>query len=252
MYIIYFQLVWANLLHHLRRGRGSFVKFIIQMTKDLAFYLTISLAFVAFLIINRGIVLGDRKAHTPVIHLPQLFYFSIFFAGFAWPYVLPNLKNFIQIIRKHWVMTSFIFALMTIIVYNNTLVHPYVLADNRHYIFYIWNKIMGKYAVVKYLLIPVYGFSMYNLFISFQDLRFLSKLIYLFCISVVLIPQLLLEPRYFVIPYILVRLNMPEPKLWQISSELATCLVVNFIQFYIFVTKTFYWTDAEGPQRISW
>ncbi|KAF7989702.1 hypothetical protein HCN44_008376 [Aphidius gifuensis] len=244
------KLVWANVMHHVKQGKV--VRFFIEMIKDLSCHVAVAIAFILFVIFNKGIVVGDRNAHTPVIHLPQLFYFSVFFGSFAWPYVLPNWKNYFTIIKKHWIIASSLFALMTIIVHNNTLVHPYVLADNRHYVFYIWNKIMGRYLLVKYLLIPIYGFFMYSLFVLLKNLKFLTKLFIIFCICVVLVPQLLLEPRYFVIPYIIVRLNMPQPKLWQIIAELMTCLIVNFLQFYIFVTKTFYWTDGEGPQRISW
>lgn len=222
------------------------------MCTNIRTHVTVFTLFLVFLILNRGIVLGDRSAHVATLHIPQLFYFSVFFAIFAWPYVLPHTKSFLQVIRKYWISTSVLFAIFCAIVQNNTLVHPYLLADNRHYVFYIWNKIMGRYYLAKYLLVPVYGFSIFAIIACLKELRFLTKILYLVSIFVLLVPQLLLEPRYFVIPYVLLRLNMAEPKSWQLYTELLTTIVVNFLQFYIFVSKSFYWTDQEGPQRISW
>ena len=36
-------------------------------------------------------------------------------------------------------------------------VHPYLLADNRHYPFYVWKKIFQRHEAVKYLLVPVFS-----------------------------------------------------------------------------------------------
>ncbi|XP_057323180.1 putative Dol-P-Glc:Glc(2)Man(9)GlcNAc(2)-PP-Dol alpha-1,2-glucosyltransferase [Microplitis mediator] len=249
---IHARLIWNNVRHYTQRGIRPFASFLMDIISHLKYQSVVILSFVVFIIWNKGIVLGDRSAHVPTIHLPQLFYFSIFTSGFAWPYMLPHVKSYIQWIYKHWIITSLCLLIMTVIVHSNTLVHPYLLADNRHYVFYIWNKFMGRYHLAKYILIPFYGFSVYATVMCLQDMRYLSKVLYAGCISAVLIPQLLLEPRYFIIPYILIRLNFREPKLWQMSFELMTTLIINFIQFYIFVTKTFYWTDQEGPQRLSW
>ncbi|CAD6223011.1 GSCOCG00005349001-RA-CDS [Cotesia congregata] len=249
---IHARLIWNNVRHYVQRGIGPFGSFVMRIISYLKYQLTVILLFVAFVIWNRGIVLGDRSAHVATIHLPQMFYFSIFTLAFSWPYMLPHVKSFIQWICKHWIITGLCLAIVTAIVHSNTLVHPYLLADNRHYVFYMWNRFIGRYYFAKYALIPLYGFAIYATVMCLQDMRYLSKVLYAGCIAVVLIPQLLLEPRYFIIPYILVRLSLPEPKLWQISLELMTTLVINFLQFYIFVTKTFYWTDQEGPQRLSW
>lgn len=228
------------------------MRFIYEICCNIKSHIAVILGFLVFIILNKGIVIGDRTAHVATIHLPQIFYFSVFCLGFAWPYMLPKWKSFFQQIRKHWIITNILLIIMTIIVHNNTLVHPYLMADNRHYVFYIWSKLMGRYYIIRYLLIPIYGFAIYSMIACLNDLRFLSKILYIGGIFVVLVPQLLLEPRYFVIPYVLLRLNMSKPERWQITAELLTCVVINFLQFYIFVVKTFYWTDQEGPQRISW
>ncbi|XP_043281544.1 putative Dol-P-Glc:Glc(2)Man(9)GlcNAc(2)-PP-Dol alpha-1,2-glucosyltransferase [Venturia canescens] len=246
------KLVWKNLYYHVARGPRAFGRFIVEMLKEVRAYALVGAAFVLFLIINGGIVVGDRKAHVATIHLPQIFYYSVFSMLFAWPYMLPHAREFLHWVRRKWIVTSVLLAVATIIVHSNTLVHPYVLADNRHYVFYIWNRFMGRYYVMRYLLIPIYGFAFYAHYACLKNVRFLSQMIYIAAVCVVLIPQLLLEPRYFIVPYIFLRLKMSPPTKWQIICELITTAIINFVQFFIFVNKTFYWTDGEYLQRISW
>lgn len=42
------------------------------------------------------------------------------------------------------------------IVHLNTIIHPFTLADNRHYMFYVFRYTILKQPVVKYLLVPAY------------------------------------------------------------------------------------------------
>lgn len=161
-------------------------------------------------------------------------------------------KNYFKFISKHWIFASCSIIFLIIIVHFNTFVHPYMLADNRHYVFYFWNKFMGRYKQFKYFLVPLYSFTLYTMFHGLKHLRFTTQINYILMVSIVLIPQLLIEPRYFIIPYILYRCFIPKPKTWQIIAESITTLIINFLQFYIFINKVFYWNDQPYPQRISW
>ena len=44
-----------------------------------------------------------------------------------------------------------------------TFAHPYILADNRHYTFYIWSKILGRSGEVRMALAMPYVYSIYSL-----------------------------------------------------------------------------------------
>ena len=248
----YLRLLWRKIMEEWSHGLTSFVKFIVGTCIGLLPYATVGLTFLAFVIWNKGIVIGDRAAHVPTIHIPQLLYFSVFLFCFLWPYMIVHWKSYFNFLQTHWVCGSLLVALLTVIVHSNTLVHPYVLADNRHYVFYFWNRFMGRYEFFKYLLIPVYSFTLYTMLRGIKHLRFTTQINYFLMVSVVLIPQLLIEPRYFIIPYILYRLLIEKPRDWQIIMESVTMLTVNFAQFYIFVNKTCYWSDQPHPQRISW
>ena len=43
------------------------------------------------------------------------------------------------------------------IVHYNTIVHPFTLADNRHYMFYVFRILLSQKSL-KYLVVPIYGY----------------------------------------------------------------------------------------------
>ncbi|XWS67062.1 hypothetical protein CRYUN_Cryun05aG0254200 [Craigia yunnanensis] len=45
-----------------------------------------------------------------------------------------------------------------------SIAHPYLLADNRHYTFYLWRKIIKFHWSMKYLLVPFYIYSWFSIF----------------------------------------------------------------------------------------
>ncbi|KAL6260956.1 hypothetical protein P5V15_008484 [Pogonomyrmex californicus] len=249
---LHFRLIWKQIMYELRIGPLSFLKFVVQVCSSLLPYITVCLMFVAFVIWNGGIVIGDRTAHVATVHLCQIFYYSAFVSLFSWPYVIPYWRTYLRFLRRYWISVGCAIALMAMTIRFNTLVHPYVLADNRHYWFYVWNRFISRYAMFRYLLIPIYGASLFAISQNMAHLRFLTQINYLICVCMVLIPQLLVEPRYFILPYIFYRLNMKRPERWQIGLESLTTLVINCLQFFIFANKVFYWEDQPYAQRISW
>lgn len=69
-----------------------------EIVKRLFFFCLALVGFMAFLIWNQGIVLGDRANHVAGLHFPQLFYFSSFLSFFASPWILTSgaIKTFMQ------------------------------------------------------------------------------------------------------------------------------------------------------------
>ncbi|XP_077279988.1 alpha-1,2-glucosyltransferase Alg10 [Temnothorax americanus] len=249
---LHFRLIWRQIMCELRVGPLSLVKLVAQICASLLPHVTVCLVFVAFVAWNGSIVIGDRTAHVATIHLCQVLYFSAFVSLFSWPYAVPHWRTCSRFLRRHWILASCAVALTAATVGFNTLVHPYVLADNRHYWFYVWNRFMGGHAAFRYLPIPIYGASLFAMSRNVAHLRFLTKINYAVCVCVVLIPQLLVEPRYFILPYIFYRLNVKRPERWQICCESLTTFAINCLQFYIFASKVFYWQDQPYAQRISW
>ncbi|RYG67585.1 hypothetical protein EON64_07135, partial [archaeon] len=77
------------------------------------------------------------------------------------------------------------------------IAHPYLLADNRHYAFYLHRRLLSS-AALRPLLAGLCGVSGVCLF---QELRAarggMWTLVFLLAASLVLLPTPLLEPRYF-------------------------------------------------------
>ncbi|KAL1888521.1 glucosyltransferase [Sporothrix stenoceras] len=52
-----------------------------------------------------------------------------------------------------------VFDAMLAVVYFNTLIHPFTLADNRHYMFYVFRYTIRRSIVIRYALVPVYALT---------------------------------------------------------------------------------------------
>lgn len=131
-------------------------------------YAPVFLGFAAFLVWNGGIVLGDKTNHVPVLHFPQLLYFVVFSTAFGWPALLgsvPRASPRTLLTRAtgslvgspQAVLLSVCFlATITAAVHKYTFEHPFLLADNRHYAFYVWRRIVKVHPLAKYALAPIY------------------------------------------------------------------------------------------------
>lgn len=253
-------------------------------------YLPIFGGFVAFLKWNGGIVLGDQSNHQAGLHLPQLFYFAVFSTFFSFPTLFQTLnlsiftpKSFFNFLEtsvfksKSRVFTLFIALILSLTsIHFKTFEHPFLLADNRHYTFYVWRKIVKFHPLVKYFLSPIYLISGLLWFEALSKSCSLIWLIGFFTsISLTLIPSPLIEPRYFLIPFILMRIHLKsnfkekESKSkvdeevdveggedWKsflpLIGEGCWYLLINSVTIWVFLNKPFRWQSEEGWQRFMW
>ena len=151
-------------------------KRIATVLAKLAPYMLLMFLFAGFVLWNGGVVLGDKSNHIATIHLPQMLYIWPYFTFFSWPLIypyvaallisllakLPNiapLEGMLMFKRRHlaprtWLLGLWI-ALACLVVHFNTIVHPFTLADNRHYNFYVFRLLMRP-PWVKYVVTPIY------------------------------------------------------------------------------------------------
>uniref|UniRef100_A0A093XS45 Dol-P-Glc:Glc(2)Man(9)GlcNAc(2)-PP-Dol alpha-1,2-glucosyltransferase n=1 Tax=Talaromyces marneffei PM1 TaxID=1077442 RepID=A0A093XS45_TALMA len=129
-------------------------------------------AFGAFVLWNGGVVLGHKEFHTAGIHLPQMLYIWPYFVFFSFPLISIGVLNAVvprRFIPKYLdynlsnahrlpsILTALaIIPLMSAAVHFNTIVHPFTLADNRHYVFYVFRVLTRVHPAVKYAAVPVY------------------------------------------------------------------------------------------------
>ena len=142
---------------------------------------------------------------------------------------------------------------INMIVRYNTIVHPYLLADNRHYTFYVWKRLFEYRPWVRFVLFPAYAFGAYAVRqILKQRQSFLFVTAFFLCTFVSLVPQRLLEIRYFFIPFVLFRLHVPAQSGAALVLEFLAFVVVNTAALYLFVARPFYWDDTPLVQRFMW
>ncbi|DBA70178.1 TPA: hypothetical protein ACH3X2_012222 [Trebouxia sp. C0005] len=229
---------------------------------DLWALILVPLIFAAFVVWNGGIVLGDKAAHTPVRHLMQPLYFVLFIAIALGPFhfsparLREALMGLQQALQGQPLQTSAklmgTVGILGLLVNKFTMVHPYLVADNRHYTFYIWKDIFARFAAARYALIPVYaysGWSIWNIVTAQQSKS--CALLMTLCTVVTLVPAWLVEFRYFTIPFAMVALHMQPASASQLRLIIAGYALTNAATVYIFLFRAFQWPD-HSIARFIW
>lgn len=254
-------------------------------------YISLLATFAVFVIWNGGVVLGDKSNHVATIHAPQILYLLAFTAFFSFPLFLPTILNIFHAIKARklprlstvCLLGSATVAAM-LIVHLNTIVHPFTLADNRHYMFYIFRYTILRHPLIKYVMCPLYvlagWFILHTLAGSPQPQPTTRSkpvangtadtikpppssgpsttfaLILAFTTALSLITAPLVEPRYFIIPWVMWRLHIASypakqerimtwtERLWYMAINVATC--------WVFLNKPFMWASDSGVQRFMW
>ncbi|KAJ1020893.1 hypothetical protein NDA18_005741 [Ustilago nuda] len=242
---------------------------------------------IAFIRWNGSIVLGDKTNHQAGLHLPQLGYFLLFSSFFAlFPLLhtfytppsssrsLPStlVKTSMQTIKTVWdaafgsptktAVFTVLFSLAWAGVDNFTIDHPFLLADNRHYMFYLWRifrrplRLGGGTMVLqpRFLAVPAYVFAFYawGLALGNSGNGGLKGVLLVGAVVATLVPSPLVEVRYYLIPYILLRLAI-EAKgggdrgrdgrvRWMfLGLELGLYASLNAVTVVLFAARSFEW-----------
>lgn len=203
------------------------------------------------------------------IHLPQLLYLWAFIAFFSFPLLIPSFISLLKLpfsIKRptplRILLTGATMCIESLVVLGlihfNTLIHPYTLADNRHYMFYVFRYTILRHPAIKYLLAPIYMFAFYLCKLTLagtssslrtpapinkpspgdhakkaagENMLFEIKretegevstsyfLIWIFATALSLITAPLVEPRYFILPWLFWRLHVPSLQASSSSSS---------------------------------
>ncbi|GAB4813957.1 hypothetical protein N2152v2_001003 [Parachlorella kessleri] len=110
----------------------------------------VTASFAAFVLWNGGVVVGDKAHHTPVRHLVQPLYFALYSTGWLAPVfwsptaLWAGLRAAARAGPAQWALVTIIASAAAAAVQRATLVHPFLLADNRHYTFYLWRRVLNR------------------------------------------------------------------------------------------------------------
>jgi alpha-1,2-glucosyltransferase len=255
---------------------------------------------------------GDKSAHNATIHIPQMLYLWPYIAFFSAPLVLGSLlraaikplpKQVKTILENAFliprtsrlpdVLISGLFLVGAFLaVHFNTIIHPYTLADNRHYVFYVF-RILRLHPAVRYLAVPAYYICAWvvtnaigqtpndaqplkqkreNSHPTKADFRrtpcqisFITIWLAATSLSVVTAP--LVEPRYFIVPWIIWRLHVQSGSAsfssedkptgswydFRLGLETLWSLTINVAVTYTFLYRGFEWANEPGKvQRFLW
>lgn len=319
------------------------------------------------------IISGHKEFHTAGVHLAQMLYIWPYFVFFSWPLLIAPIINVVVpkkflpkyvdygLPEKQQKLPGIVAALVVLpvmlaVVHFNTIVHPFTLADNRHYVFYVFRLLLGIHPAVKYAAVFAYFLCGWAVISAFgwttlqapprllqvppakaasptlnapakeqpkenrsslrANRRAVSKktnpqqpkqepispevyakiqqhiiqrqneqpqaprvsfvLVWLTATALSLVTAPLVEPRYFIIPWVMWRLHLPPlPTLAAVRqrrpqnederarADMATNLpkflesvwfmVINLVTGYVFLYKGFEWPQEPGKiQRFMW
>uniref|UniRef100_A0A1D1Z5J7 Dol-P-Glc:Glc(2)Man(9)GlcNAc(2)-PP-Dol alpha-1,2-glucosyltransferase n=1 Tax=Anthurium amnicola TaxID=1678845 RepID=A0A1D1Z5J7_9ARAE len=216
-------------------------------------------AFMTFVFWNGSIVLGAKEDHVVSPHFAQIMYFGLVSAAATAPMHF-SLSQFTCFLHAFWKkrslhvlqwLTVLIAGFVTVHIFS--IAHPYLLADNRHYTFYFWRKIIHAHWTMKYLLVPLYIYSWFSIIsILVKSKGKIWALLFFLACTAVLIPAPLIEFRYYTIPIIFFILNsqIDDNIYWLLIAVLF--LAVNFFTMLMFLLRPFHWPHEPGIQRFIW
>ncbi|KAI0706067.1 glucosyltransferase [Cytidiella melzeri] len=237
---------------------ASVPKVLPQILPSFLPYAVVLAAFGAFVVWNGGIVLGDKSNHIASLHVPQLYYFVGFATLMGWPALLGDKDGILSLARgvyrkmfgsrRNAVLTCVVSALMAGSIHKFTIHHPFLLADNRHYTFYVWRRVFMLHPLIPYLLIPGYIACAWLWYLRIgRDQTLLQNLLLPLFVTPMLLPTPLLEPRYFLVPYILLRAQVIDVPGWGVVLEGLWYAAINAATMWIFLYK-----ERDGVGRFMW
>jgi alpha-1,2-glucosyltransferase len=184
-------------------------------------------------------------------------------------------QKLLQQIPRIWILLTTT-AIALFAVHYNTIVHPFTLADNRHYVFYVF-RLLRRHWTLKYLVAPIYVvcgvLSIYSSvtlptgqaakstkeYASKKNARLRQRmgliLVWLVTTALALTTAPLVEPRYFIIPWTLWRISVSLDTQTNTSLWLETVWygVINIVTGYMFLYRPFEWKQEPGQaQRFMW
>lgn len=231
--------------------------------------------YIVGVLMNGGVVVGDRNRHEKDMHYAMFAYFMAFhalsylmFQVWKWDETWKTLKKGLRFDRLMQLVA--IMGVMTaIVVATGDEVHPFILADNRHYTFYFYRRWLLKSEWHRLALVPLYALGLWSLLLEscaidraeneeetsaeekvqkhLQRMRRrwerATDVTLLICSFVSVVPSALLEPRYFVVGNLFMtlqraaRLERGSKKVgWIMALVLIT---VNVLLMYVFAEMKF-------------
>lgn len=232
-----------------------------QLAADLWPLAAVVAAFAAFVVANGGIVVGDKAHHAPVRHLAQPLYCLLYCTAWLAPALWSPLalrctaRSLARSLRRApgpaAAALAACAAAAAAAVHAGTLAHPFLLADNRHYTFYLWRRVVNVTPWARYALLPAYLHAACAAAAALAHRHALWVLGLAGAAAAVLVPAHLAEFRYFTVPFYLLFLHMRTPSPPVLATIIAMFAAANGVTIYLFLARPFAWPDGSVA-RFMW
>ena len=240
-------------------------------------YMVVAVVFAVFLVWNGGsVVLGDKSNHSFTLHLAQLLYFALTIAGlFAIRLVTSGTGTAFLLQAKQRplpfsaAVAASSVAILFVIRYT-TVLHPFLLSDNRHLTFYFTRYVLRLHPLVRYTLTPAYLLALYAINHATCHQPLLLRAGWWLCTALTIALTPLLELRYFVLPAVLLvvlmegseggapvrtadeSVNAVDVEMgsewWVVVGGVGQVLlfvVLDVVLLYVFIYRPFTWGDGS-------
>ncbi|KAF0701195.1 Aste57867_8304 [Aphanomyces stellatus] len=193
----HFSTIYGSEVESARRFHNvlfSFVLILVKNTRRIVFnfwpHMTVLQLFGMFLIFNGSITVGmhkyilrDKSNHASTFHFSQILYFiSASATGLGISCIsYNNLINFSRAIRQFnqsrcgVFMFILFFGAFVVCIHFFSPVHQFLLADNRHYTFYIWHRFFLKHSMMKLIPAPAYVYLAWLMWNEMSTTEFVTS-----------------------------------------------------------------------------
>jgi alpha-1,2-glucosyltransferase len=197
------------------------------------------IAFLVFLILNKGIALTDKAAQpTGVFQTGNVFFLLFLFFLLFIPMNIANFPRIVRLVRDHkwtWVGITAIF-LVYFFTFSST--HHYNLIDLDYY---IHNKLLAAVTTNRGLKIAFFLPIAYSLFSLCVTTLHEKRFYWLYPFTVLsLVPFWLIEPRYSFVPLALFILFKKELSPWVEWITIGMYLVLSAVLLYFIHNRTIF------------
>ncbi|KAF4670805.1 glucosyltransferase [Perkinsus olseni] len=243
------------------RARKVDLSRLLTVVVSLWTYIITALGFIAFILYNGAVVVGHKENHVASWHWAQIPYSLLTVTFFMGPAVwLSTIRSAVRAPLRP-LMDAGVMVVSYLMLLYGTIVHPFLLADNRHFTFYLWRHVLS-HPTLRLGVLPVAVATIIRGLANSEWLtRPLRKTenklaigVFVLCCVLALVPSPLLELRYFNIPamgvllvYVCYQKNATE--LYVTAGWMAA---INLSSLWIFTRRPFLSVATGELERFMW
>ena len=211
------------------------IKDLPYLIKKLWSYGAVLILFITFIVINKGVALGDASQHPVSLNLSNLYFFLLVSFFLFLPLNIEYVKDIFHLVLKHkWIV---ILIALTFVIYYFTYGHPHkynttALAFYRHNLLLHYSC---DYLTLKIISFFLMWWMVLTFSLTIRNSAAPYRLILLIPFSLLsFVPLPLIEQRYYLITLILfIAFNPRQSRLGKIATLLIYICLINYFLYNI-------------------